>query len=289
MKSHMLRIVHFATNEVGMIFLLLALAVGIASIPAHAQDGIWQVDAEHSIARLSLGSSPKSAEVGVARVSGNLAFDSSDPADPIVNLNIEPDNSLGADYSEISFKSKRSAMTSDGKLAVVGDLSLTRVERSVMAYAGGGEGYYGAEYGAPVVQTDTEEITLVFPAASLPAAQNGAMQLSATTNISRERFPQLLAALAQGNWPSMVVEDESCTMPSTVGEDYSGATCTGTPVETATNSVAPATGGGGEGYYGSEPAVIPDGSQATIALNLKLTQVASAPSASSAATQTAGN
>jgi len=284
MKSHMQRIVHFATNEVGLVFLLLALAVGIASIPAHAQNGIWQVDAEHSIARLSLGSSPKSAEVGVARVSGNVAFDSSDPADPIVNLNIKPDNSLGADYSEISFKSKRTAMTSDGKLAVVGDLSLTRVERSVTMDAN--EGYYGAEYGAPVVQTDTEEITLVFPAASLPAAQNGAMQLSATTNISRERFPQLLAALAQGNWPGMAVQDENCTMPSTVGEDYSGADCTGTAVETAANAVN-AYAGGGEGYYGSEPAVVPDGSQATIALNLKLTQVALAPSASSAAAQTA--
>ena len=284
MKSHMLSIIHFATNEVGVIFLLLALAVGIASIPAHAQNGIWQVDAEHSIARLSLGSSPKSAEVGVARVSGNVAFDASDPADPIVNLNIKPDKSLGADYSEISFKSTRSAMTSDGKLAVVGDLSLTRVERSVTMNAS--EGYYGAEYGAPVVKTDTEEITLVFPAASLQAAQNGAMQLSATTNISRERFPQLLAAL-QGSGPSMVVQDEKCTtVQSGGGEGYYGATCTGTPVETATNAVNPYSGGG-EGYYGSEPAVIPDGSQATIALNLKLTQVASAPSASSAAAQTA--
>jgi len=286
MKSHMLRIIHFATNKVGLTFLLLALAIGVASIPAHAQDGIWQVDAEHSIARLSLGSSPESAEVGVARVSGNVVFDSSDPADPIVNLNIKPDNSLGADYSEISFKSKRSAMTSDGKLAVVGDLSLTRVERSVTAYVGGGEGYYGAEYGPPVVQTDTEEITLVFPAASLPAAQNGAMQLSATTNISRERFPQLLAAL-QGNGPSMVVQDEKCTtVQSGGGEGYYGASCTGTPVATATNAVN-AYAGGGEGYYGSEAAVVPNGSQATIALNLKLTQVASAPSASSAAAQTA--
>ncbi len=141
------------------------------------------------------------------------------------------------------------------------------------------------QYGAPVVKTDTEEITLVFPAASLLAAQNGAMQLSATTNISRERFPQLLAALAQGSGPSMVVQDEKCTtVQSGGGEGYYGATCTGTPVETATNAVNPYSGGG-EGYYGSEPAVIPDGSQATIALNLKLTQVASAPSASSAAAQ----
>jgi hypothetical protein len=287
MRSRMLRIVHSAANEVGLTFLVLALAIGIASIRARAQDSIWQVDANHSIARLSLGSGTESAEVGVARVSGNVVFDSSDPADPVISLSIEPDESLAADYSEISFKSKRSTMTSDGNLAVVGDLSLTRVERSVTVDPN--EGYYGAEYGAPVVQTDTQEVTLVFPDASLPAAHSRTMQLSAATNISRERFPQLLAALAQGNWPSMVVEDENCTMPSTVGEDYSGAICTGTQVASATNSMAPATAGGGEGYYGFELAVVPDGSQATIALNLKLTQVASAPSAASGTAQAAGN
>lgn len=286
MKSHALRILHFVTGDVGTIFLLLALAVGIASIPAHAQDGLWQVDTEHSIARLSLGSGARAAEVGVARVSGNVAFDANDPADPVVNLNIKPDKGLGADYSQISFKSKRSEMSSDGKLAVVGDLSLTRVERSVTLDPN--EGYYGAEYGAPLVLTDAHEVTLVFPG-SLPATQNGAMQLWAASNISPERFPQLLTAVAPGNWPSMVVQDENCTMPSTVGEDYSGAICTGTPVTIAANSVSPATGGGGEGYYGFEPAVVPDGSQATIAFDLKLTQVASAPSAASGAAETAGN
>jgi len=275
MKSHNIQL---AANKVGLIFLLLALAAGIA----HAQNGIWKVDAEHSTARLSLGT----VETGVTRVSGNVAFDSSNPADPVVNLNIGSGIPSAHD-PEISFQSKRSAMTSHGKIAVVGDLSVTRVERPVISYAGGGEGYYGAEYGEPVVHTDTREVTLVFP--SPAAQQNGTMQLSASTGISRERFPQLLDALAQGNWASVVVEDEQCTMPATVGEDYHGADCIGTPVETATNSVAPASVGGGEGYYGFEPAIVPDGSQATIALNLKLTQVASAPSAANAATQAAGN
>jgi len=274
-------------SRVGPIFLLLTLALAVVSLPARAQSGIWQVDAQHSIARLSLGSGSRSVEVGVARVSGSVAFDASNLADPLVNVNIDPVKA--ASYSEISFKSKQSEMTRDGKLAVIGDLSLTRVERSATTYAGGGEGYYGSEPGEPVVRTDTREVTLVFPGASLPAAQNGAMQLSAAAHISRERFPELLSAMAAGDWPNQVVEEEYCTMPATpLGEGYYGPVCTGTPVVTATNSVT-AYAGGGEGYYGSEPAVIPDGSQATIAFELKLTQPVSAPSAASGSAETAGN
>jgi len=233
MRSHAPHILHFVTGNVSLTFLLLlALAVCFVSIPARAQGGIWQVDPEHSIARLSLGSGSQSAEVGVAHVSGSLVFDPSDPADSAVDLNVKLYNRVGPDYSEISFKSKRSAPTSDGKLAVVGDVSILRVERSLTLDPN--EAYHGAEYGDPVIHIDTQEVTLVFPGASLPAAQNGAMQLSASTTIGREGFPQLLAAVAPGNWPRLVVQDENCTGPLTVGEDYFGATCTGTPVAIAT-------------------------------------------------------
>ncbi len=286
-RWHVPQILHFVTGDASLTcLLLLALAVCFVSIPARAQGGIWQVDAEHSIARLSLGSGSQSTEVGVAHVSGNLVFDSSDPADPVVDLNIKPDTRVGPDHSEISFKSKRSAITIDGKLAVVGDLSVTRVERG--ATLDPNEAYRGAEYSDPAIHIDTQEVTLVFPGASLPAAQKGAIQLSALTNIGREGFPQLLAALAPGNWPSMVVEDENCTMPSTAGEDYSGAICTGTPVPIATNSLVPATNGGSEDYRGFEAAVAPNGNQATIALNLILTQVAPTLPAASSEAKSAG-
>lgn len=288
MRSHVQRIIHFTTSGVGLFFQLLILAVCVASVPAHAQGSTWQADAQHSIARLSLGSGSRSVDVGVTRVSGTVAFDANDPADPVVNLELTPENSGGADYSQISFKSKRSEMTADGKTAVVGDLSLTRVERSVTMDAN--EGYYGAQYGEPVAHTDTQEVTLVFPAAELTAAHSGTLQLSAATNISRERFPQLLAALARRDGQTMLVQDETCTMaPSTVGEDYSGAICTGKVITTATNSMAPATPAVGEGYYGFEPAAIPDGSQATIAFDLQLTPVASAPAVGYNAAQIAGN
>ncbi|MFZ0796222.1 MAG: hypothetical protein WCA13_09545 [Terriglobales bacterium] len=255
------------------------------SIPAHAQSGTWQVDAEHSIARLSLGRGSQSADVGVARVSGSVVFDSNDPADPAFDLNIASDKNLGPNSSQIGFKSKRSAITNDGELAVIGDLSVSRIERSVTADPN--EGYGGPEYGDPVVRTDTHEVTLVFPRMSLPEAQNGAIELSTSITINREGFPQLLTSLESGNWPSTVVEDENCTNPSTASEDYSGPICTGTAITTATGEQT-ATGVG-EAYSGFQPAVVPDGSQATIALDLKLTQITPAPAAVFGAAESAGH
>lgn len=283
MKSHLLHTIRLAIGEIGLLSLSLLLAAGVAFIPAQAQDGAWKIDGEHSIARLSSGST----DLGVARVSGDVVFVANEADDPAVNLTIKPDKGRAADYSEVSFKSKRSALTGDGKLAVVGDLSVTHVERSVSLDPN--EGYYGATYGVPVVHTDAREVTLLFPAEVHPAVEHGRMQLTASTNISREYFPQLLTALAPGNWPNLVVEDEQCTVPSTIGEGYSGATCTGTPVATASNNAAPATPAVGEGYYGFESASTPNLSVATIALELKLTSVASAPSTASGAAGSAGN
>ena len=281
-RSHTLHNLHFVTGDLRLAFLLLfAFVVCFTSIPARAQAGIWHVDTEHSIAHLSLGSGLQSAEIAVVPVSGTVLFDSGDPADPVVDLDIKSDKRLSPNSSEISFESKRSAITSDGNLAVIGELSVTRVERSVTMEPD--EAYAGPEYGKPVVHTDTHEVTLVFPVTNLSAAKSGAIQLSASTTVSREAFPQLLSALETGNWPNMVIEDENCTVPSTVGEDYSGAICTGTSVTTATNSVDTGYIGGGEGYYGLERAVVPDGSQATIVLNLKLKRLPPTPSAASGA------
>jgi hypothetical protein len=261
--------------------LLVAFVFGTAAhLPA-------QVDAERSIARFSVGSGPSTVEVGVGQVAGNVAFDSSDAADARINLTIKPGTGSAAAYSEITFKSKRSSLTSDGKLALVGDLSITRLDRE--ASMDPNEGYSGAVYGAPVVHTDTREVTLLLSNPIRPAAQSGAMQLSASINISREAFPQLLAALAPGNRPSILIEGEKCTTPSTVGEDYAGAICSGKLVATVENSVAPATSVGGEGYYGFQPATAADSSQATIAFNLNLTPGASAPSATSVAMRASQN
>ena len=289
MRSHAVRNLQFVTRNLSLAFLLLlAFAVSFASIPAHAQDGNWQVDADHSIARLSVGSASNAVETGVARVSGNVVVDSSDPADPVVTLNVKPDNGAPADYPQLGFTSKGSAMMADGRLVVTGDLSVTRVERSVTIEPN--EAYSGPVYSEPVAHTDTREITLVFSDPRQPAAvSSGAMELSASTTLSRETFPQLVDALAPGAWPTMLVNDEKCSTPSTIGEDYSGQICTGTVVATATNNEVIAGTAGGEDYRGFEPAVVPNRNQATIALNLKLIQLAPAPAAVSRDAESAGH
>ena len=281
MKSHALRNVHFVSGRVSLaLLLLLAFAVCLASVPARAQGGIWQVDAQHSVARLSLGRGSNAFEIGVARVSGDMFFDSNDPADPSVSLKITPDNAPSAEYPTMSFTSQRSAMTSDGKLAITGELSVSRVERSVTMEPN--EAYAGPQYGDPVNITETRQITLVFPNPRQLAGENGVMQFPGTTSVSREDFPELLDALTLDNWPTILVNDEECRMPSSAGEDYSGVKCTGTEIASVSNNVVVLGVAGGEGYSGFSPAVTPDRERATIALNLKLTRQATTPASGAA-------
>jgi hypothetical protein len=273
MKSRSSSILHLVTGGLRPVFVGLAFAVVFTSLSVHAQ-GTWQVDPQHSVARLSLGSESNALEIGVARVSGDVVFDSNDPADPSVNLKINPENGLVADHAIMTFTSERSAMTSDGKLVVTGQLSVTRIKRS--ATMDPNEAYAGPAYGDPVARTDTSEITLVFSCLRQSAAHFATMQLSGTTSVSRDAFPQLLDVLTQDDWPTQLVNDEKCEVPSTVGEDYSGAKCTGTVIATVTNRMVMVGSAGAEDYSGFQPAVTPDPDRGSIALDLKLKEKSSA-------------
>jgi hypothetical protein len=125
-------------------------------------------------------------------------------------------------------------------------------------------------YGNPVAHTDTREITLAFSNPRQSAKSNGVMQLTGTTSVMREEFPQLLYALTQDPWPTNLVNDEKCEAPSTIGDDYSGFKCTGTEIASVSNRVVPTGSVGGEGYVGFEPTVTPDRNYGAIALNLTL-------------------
>lgn len=232
MKSRLSSTLHLITSGLRLVSAGLAFALVFASVSVLAQD-TWQVDPQHSVARLSLGSGSNALEIGLARVSGDVVFDSTDPADAIVKLKISSENGPVADQAKMTFTSERSAMTSNGELVITGELSVTRIERS--ATMDPNEAYAGPVYGDSIAHTDTSEIALVFLNPRQRAAHVGTMQLSGTTSLSREAFPQLLEALTLDDWPTQLVNGEKCDVPSTVGEDYSGAKCTGTVIAAVTS------------------------------------------------------
>jgi hypothetical protein len=247
------------------LLLLPAVVTGIAQ----AQNN-WLIDPNDSIATLSLGSEVNALQIGVARVSGQVVFEASDPSDPTVSLKINSGNEAEAEYATMSFVSHRCARRSDRKLVIDGDLSVTRVERSVTSDAN--EAYAGPQYGEPVAYTDTRPITLVFSDPRGIAPQGSMMQLSGTSTVVREDFPQALDAIALDDWPSQLINGEKCVNPSTIGEDYHGAECTGTVVASVHNAVIPTGASSGEGFYGFVPVVTPDRDKGTIALQLALRQ-----------------
>jgi polyisoprenoid-binding protein YceI len=249
---------------------LFILAVALSPIAASAQS-TWQIDQEHSIARLALGAGAQALEVGIAHVEGIAVFNPANPSGARFDLAIQPDHVQAPQYSKITFRSQRSWVDRDGNLVVAGDLTVTRLVRPVQVDAN--EGYHGAEYGEPVAYVNTKEAKLVFPQAKLGHKDDRAIRLSASTVVYGEDFPLLPAALQSGDWPNSLVEDRQTGQLSTIGEDYAGFSESGTQVVTATNSVPV---GSGEGYFGFEPATQPDASKATISLDLKLNRTIAA-------------
>ncbi len=255
----------------------------------------WILDSSTSNARLFQSSNAMSDSVntGVARVMGKVKLDSNDldtsffelsfyPADEDWGHALRPESTLPTDYAPdatdqtlLTFKSTRILRTGNGQLAVIGDLTLTRVERSVIATPT--EDYAEPVYGDPVIHNETREITFLFPSASAahvsgpltPAVQQtkGVLEIKGAARVDREEFPELLTVIKDTNWPP-VVQNKDCHMPSTVGEDYSGAVCTGTLIATLGDDNCHMPASVGEDYSGPQctPAT---GNQTTIVLDLK--------------------
>ena len=277
--------------------LLSLLLIAASAVPtiAFAEGGTWSLDSTTSSARFFQGSTanPDSVNTGVARVSGKVILNPNDLANSVLDLAMYPadenwkamsaDGSLptgfvpnAGDTTLLSFKSGNIVKTSDGRLQVTGNLTVTHVERSVTLDPN--EAYSGAVYGPPVVHTATRQVTFVFPnfAASegapsvAPAmmASNNTMKMRASTEVRYQDFPELLAAVTQTNWPA-VIENEDCQMPSNISEDYRGASCTGTMIAETSYKNCQMPANVNESYSGANCAP-PAGKLTTIALELNL-------------------
>ena len=264
----------------------------------------WILDSGKSNARLFQGSraNSDSMNTGVARVTGKVKLDANDldasvfdlslyPADEDWGHALGPEGTLpngyvpdAQDQTLLTFKSTRILRRGNGQLEVIGDLTLIRIERNVIATPT--EDYAGPVYGDPVIHNETREITFLFPSASaahssgpLPRPlpqKEGVLEIVGAARVDREEFPELLTAISETNWPP-VVRKKDCHMPSTVGEDYSGAVCTGTLIATIGDDNCDLPTSVGEDYSG--PQCTPKtGNEATIVLDLKFLHTVPEPS-----------
>jgi polyisoprenoid-binding protein YceI len=276
MKSLILHMRELARN--GTVALLTAVLFPITSALAFADGGAWSLDPTTSSVRLFQGSTtnPDSVNSGVARVTGKIVLNTDDldnsvfdfsfyPADENWGNALSPEGSLpsgyvpdASDHTLMTFKSERIVTAGNDKFEVIGQLTLTRVERSVTMDAS--EAYAGPVYGDPVVRTETHEVTFLL--------KKEGLNLLGSAHVNHEEFPELLSAIQDTNWPT-VVKSEHCQMPSTIGEDYHGAACTGTVIAaTYDDNCQNPVSVGGEDYTGPM-CTPPAGSQTTIALDLK--------------------
>jgi polyisoprenoid-binding protein YceI len=282
------RVIEFASAA----FFITSLALG---------SDTWILDSSRSNARLFQGSNAisESVNTGVARVTGKVKLDANDldtsffdlsiyPADENWGHMLSPEGALptgyvpdATDQTPLTFKSTRILRTGYGKLEVLGDLTLTRVERTVTATPT--EAYAGPLYGDPAIHNETREITFLFPSVSAerlsesltPAVQQtrGVLEVVGAASVDHEEFPEQLSAIQETTWPPVVQGN----MPSSAGEEYSGAACTGTLIAATRGDNCNMPSSVGEDYSGPQCAPT-TGNQTTIVLDLKFLHKVPEPS-----------
>lgn len=280
-------------TKTSLLALAALLAAGFAA-PAIAQTTNWKLNSDHSTGRLSLSSTTDpdaTFEAGIARVKGSVSLDASSLANSSFDFTIYPadqdpalinnDGSLNtAEFSNvprstvINFQSREVKLTGGGNFAVTGNLTLSHLKRPVIiAYS---EAYAGPVYAEPEVRTATREVTFLIDNASVAAAKaesSRKLKLAASADIRTEDFPGLFEAVTNANWPE-VVEDKDCQVPPAIGEEYHGASCTGTPVVISSRPSASQTLS--EDYPGPDHATLRVRDNVRFALNLELKRETSA-------------
>jgi len=193
---------------------------------------IWILDSSKSNARLFQGSrtNPDPANTGVARVTGKVKLDANDLDASFFDLTIYPadEDWWGAlshngalpngclpdatDHTLLTFKSTHILSTENGKLEVIGDLTLTRVKRTARATPPEARG--GPVHGDPVIHNEIREITFLFPSMSTAylsepltatmTQKKGVLEIVGAARVDREESPEPLSTMKETNRPPIV-------------------------------------------------------------------------------------
>jgi polyisoprenoid-binding protein YceI len=286
---------HTALSATGVILLIPAILALTVPGKTTSPSGSWLVDNRHSDAQLTAdgltdyGKTKMTFTIGTGRINGRVTFDNEDSAKSSFDFTMYPATSMVPSIDEggkflshwlsnmanqtlVCFHSKGVVRTPDGRMQTSGNLVLTRVDRNVDATPS--EAYAGPVYGPPVVHRITREAKFIFdvPAAGSNNLKDGGIQLSGSTSVYREDFPQLVKAVISTYWPPVVL-DEKCQYAAGVSEAYSGSQCTGTYLKTPVLPEAPQTVG--EDFPGRTDFNTVVGEHLTIAVDMRLTPIAS--------------
>jgi polyisoprenoid-binding protein YceI len=130
-------------------FVFTALTTFALTAAAAAQAGTWQIDPNHTAAQFAVKHLAVSTVRGAfMKVSGSAQYDPADPSKDSVDITIDAnsidtrvqmrDNDLRSPnfldvqkYPTITFKSKQTKSVGEGKLQVVGDLTIHGVTKEV--------------------------------------------------------------------------------------------------------------------------------------------------------------
>ena len=131
-------------------FVFTALAAFALTASAAAQAGTWQIDPNHTAAQFAVKHLAVSTVRGAfIKVSGSAQYDPADPSKDSVDITIDAnsidtrvqmrDNDLRSPnfldvqkYPRITFKSKQTKSVGEGKLQMVGDLTIHGVTKEVV-------------------------------------------------------------------------------------------------------------------------------------------------------------
>lgn len=240
-----------AVIPIAVVLALGVLGLSVSTTPV-STTGAWQVDTRHSDVQLvtdgmtDFGKTPVDFTLGFGRANGQMKINDADPTKSSIVFRFYPATNMTPAIAEngkflsqwlmnvanqtlVSFHSKTVHKTPDGRLQATGDLILTRVDRNVELDPT--EAYSGPTFGPPIVHRVSRQVAFVFDLRPADGNQkDGAIEATATTNLGRENFPQLVKAVIGTAWPP-VVKDEDCQNPSGGSESYRGFRCTGTFME----------------------------------------------------------
>ena len=130
-------------------FVLVLIVLLAMSTAAIAQAGAWQIDPKHSSAEFAVRHLAVSTVRGAfTKVSGSVQYDPADPSKDSIDVTIDAnsvdtrvearDNDLRSPhfldvqkYPTITFKSKQVKSAGEGKLQIIGDLTIHGVAKQV--------------------------------------------------------------------------------------------------------------------------------------------------------------